>query len=109
MAAEAGLAVIGIILIVLGAANMRGNIASIHWYHRKRVSEEDKKPFGRLMGLGTLVIGGAMIVSCGLNVAAEKFQCAAFQAAGAVLLTASIIFGLGISFYAMIKYNKGIF
>ena len=109
MAAEIGLAVIGVILIALGIANMRGNIASIHWYHRKRVSEEDKKPFGKLVGLGTVVIGGAMLVSCGLNIAAEKFQCDALRVAGAVLMIVSIVFGLGMSFYAMIKYNKGIF
>ena len=40
--------VLGFILCVLGCMNMKGNISSLHWYHRQRVTEEDRKPFGKL-------------------------------------------------------------
>ena len=39
---------VGVICIVLGVSNMRGNISSIHSYHRQRVKEEDKIPFGKV-------------------------------------------------------------
>ena len=43
---------LGIVCIVLGTLNMKGNISTLHWYHRKRVAEENRLPFGRLVGLG---------------------------------------------------------
>lgn len=54
--------IVGIILCVLGCVNMTGNISSLHWYHRQRVTEENRKPFGKLVGLGTLTIGVAIIL-----------------------------------------------
>ena len=109
MANAIGPAIIGIILVVLGISNMRGNISSIHSYHRKRVSEEDKKPFGKLVGMGTLMIGAALIVFGALNYAAEQSGRGVLTVIGAALLVIAIVVGLGISLYAMIKYNKGIF
>ena len=53
---------LGILVSVLGIINMTGNISSLHSYHRHRVTEENKKPFGRLVGLGTLIIGITMII-----------------------------------------------
>lgn len=40
---------VGIVLMVFGISNLKGNINSIHSYHRHRVSEEDKAIFGKLM------------------------------------------------------------
>ena len=54
--------ILGIIISVLGVFNMRGNISSVHWYHRQRVTEADRKPFGKLVGGGTLLIGISLIV-----------------------------------------------
>ena len=54
--------ILGIILIVLGCFNTRGNITAIHHYHRKNVSEEDRVPFGKLVGLGNIIIGVAVIL-----------------------------------------------
>ena len=54
--------IVGVILIVIGITNYRGNISSIHSYHRHRVKDEDVKPFGRLMGSGTIIIGVGVIV-----------------------------------------------
>ena len=37
---------LGAVLIVFGVLNMRGNLSMLHSYHRKRVSEADRLPFG---------------------------------------------------------------
>ena len=54
--------ILGVIISIIGIINMTGNISTLHWYHRKRVSKEDCKPMGKLVGLGTLIIGIAMII-----------------------------------------------
>ncbi len=54
--------ILGIIISILGISNMKGNISSLHWYHRQRVSPDDVMPFGKRVGLGTLIIGIAIIV-----------------------------------------------
>ena len=55
--------IFGALVCVLGIINMTGNISSLHSYHRKRVSEADRKPFGRLVGLGTLLIGASILAN----------------------------------------------
>ena len=100
---------LGIFIMILGSINMTGNISSLHWYHRQRVTEENRKPFGKLVGLGTLIIGFAMILFGVLNFIAEKANVPALVIVGIVELVVGILVGLGISFYAMFKYNKGIF
>lgn len=100
---------LGLLVCILGAINMTGNISSLHSYHRKRITEETRKPFGKLVGLGTLIIGIVMIVFGVLFLLFEKTQIELYVIIGSVLLIAGIIVGTVISFYAMLKYNKGIF
>ena len=100
---------LGILISILGIINMTGNISSLHWYHRQRVTEENRKPFGKLVGLGTLIIGLSMIVFGILLFIFEQTQFEALLIIGVVELIASIIAGMTVSFYAMIKYNGGIF
>lgn len=101
--------ILGIILIVLGIMNMKGNISSLHWYHRQRVTEEDRKPFGKLVGLGTLIIGVALIISGILFCISEATAKELWLIIGCFITVVGIVVGLVLSFYAMIKYNKGIF
>ena len=101
--------ILGVILIVIGIVNMKGNISTLHWYHRQRVTEENRKPFGKLVGLGTLTIGVAIILFGILFWIYETTMMELLIIVGAVILGIGIIAGLGLSFYAMIKYNKGIF
>ena len=68
---------IGLIIIIRGILNMKGNISLLHYYHRKRVKKEDIIPFGKKVGIGNIIIG--------------------------------ITMGITIIFYAMFRYNKGIF
>ena len=100
---------LGILVSILGIINMTGNISSLHWYHRQRVTEENRKPFGKLVGLGTIIIGLSMIVFGILFLIFEHTQLQAFVVIGVIELIVSIIVGMIVSFYAMKKYNGGIF
>ena len=102
-------ALVGIVCIVLGVSNMKGNISSLHSYHRNRVSEEDRIPFGKKVGLGTIMIGVGIIMFSALSVVTLYTDNEVFTLVGTGILIAGIIVGFVISFKAMIKYNKGIF
>ena len=101
--------IVGIVCIVLCVSNMRGHISSLHSYHRHRVSEEDRIPFGKKVGLGTIICGCAIMVFSILSAINLYIENQIFVIVGTVFLIAGLIAGLGLSFYAMIKYNKGIF
>ena len=109
MAAFITVSGLGLLVSILGIINMTGNISSLHWYHRQRVTEENRKPFGKLVGLGTLIIGLSMIVFGILFLIFEQTQLQAFVVIGVIELIVSIIVGMIVSFYAMKKYNGGIF
>jgi len=100
---------VGIVCIILGISNMRGNISSIHSYHRNRVPEEDRVPFGKQVGLGTIIIGIGTVVFGSLSAITIYTKKDIFTLAGAAILIVSIAAGLTLSFRAMIKYNGGIF
>ena len=88
---------------------MRGNISSLHSYHRHRVSEKDRIAFGKQVGLGTIIIGIDIIVFSVLSSVTLYTENDIFILVGTALLIIGIILGLVLSFRAMIKYNKGIF
>ena len=100
---------VGVLCIVLGISNMRGNISSLHSYHRHRVSEEDRIPFGKQVGLGTMIVGIGIIIFSVLSAVTLYTENNIFTLIGTAILIVGIVVGLIISFKAMIKYNKGIF
>lgn len=104
-----GPVIIGIFIIFLGVNNRKGKISSVHSYHRNRVSEENRLPFGQMIGTGTIIVGIALIVMGCLNFVGEQTGNALFTMIGSVIVVIGIVLGLGLSFYAMMKYNKGIF
>jgi len=101
--------ILGTIIVGLGISNFRGNLASIHWYHRQRVTEADRKPFGRMVGTGNMLCGGGVILIGVFSYLAESAGMPVLVTVGNVVTIAFVAAGIGISFYAMIKYNKGIF
>ena len=109
MIASIGTLLVEIICIVLGISNMRGNISSLHSYHRHRVAEEDRIPFGKQVGLGTVIIGAAISVFSILTAISSCTEKQVFVLIGVAILFAGLAVGLWMSFRAMIKYNKGIF
>ena len=100
---------VGIVLIIIGILNRKGIISTLHSYHRKNVSEENRIPFGRQVGLGTIIIGIGIIVFSVLSSVTMYTENNVYIWIGTAVLILSIILGLVISFRAMVKYNKGIF
>ena len=94
--------IIGIILLILGVFNIRGNISTIHWYNRRRVKESDIPKYGKFVGCGTVIIGGSMILSALFDLAFET-------AVSDWLLLVGCAVGLAFILFGQFKYNKGIF
>lgn len=93
---------LGVLLVLMGAFNLRGNIASIHWYNRRKVTKKDQKPYCRLVGAGTVIIG---VGTCCFGVLQSIFQAEWVAYIEAV----SIVIGLIFICFAQFKYNKGLF
>ena len=100
--------IVGIVCVLIGISNTKGNISSLHSYHRNRVSEEDRLPFGKKVGLGTIICGCACIIFS-LFSAIGIYYGEIFALIGTVILIVGLVIGLVIMFRATIKYNKGIF
>ena len=100
---------VGVICLIIGRINLKGDISTLHSYHRKRVSEEDRLPFGKLIGRGMFSIGTAIILYSALSVITVITSIAAYTYIGMALLLAGLVGGIGILLYATKKYNKGIF
>lgn len=94
--------IIGLVLIVIGIFNMKGNISLLHSYHRKRVKDEDVILFGKKVGIGSIIIGITIIISGCLTILNYIYI-------SNVILGIGLIIGCILIFYAMFKYNKGIF
>lgn len=93
---------LGAIVIALGVFNLRGNIGSIHWYHRRKVTKKDQKPYCRLMGVGTVIIGAG--TAC-YGVLKPIFQGDWVD----YLEICCIVAGLAVLCFAQFRYNKGLF
>jgi hypothetical protein len=101
--------IIGLACIIIGILNTRGHISMMHSYHIKRVSEENRIPFGRQVGAGMIVIGATITVGGILMAIAERIQSTTLTVASTVIMIIGLIVGTGIAFSAMKKYNGGIF
>ncbi len=93
---------IGIVIAIMGIINMTGNISTVHSYNRRRVREEDVPKYGKAVGLGTLIIGVAIIVGYILTLW-EQVDLRSY------VLLSGLVIGLAFILYAQFKYNKGIF
>ena len=100
--------IVGIICIVIGIKNMNGDISSLHSYHKNRVKEEDVLPFGRLVGMGTIIVGAAVMLFSALSALAVALGNDVYTVIGTVVMIVGIVAGLSVAFYGMKKYNGGI-
>ena len=96
------LTVIGIAITLLGIFNYKGNISSIHWYNRRKVSKENSYKYARLIGIGTIIIGIGIVIS---SILQSIFNIEEIS----YIVIGSIAIGLIFIIFAQIKYNKGIF
>ena len=101
--------ILGIALIVIGLLNRKGNISMFHSYHTKRVREEDRLPFGKLVGLGMIIMGISMILYGVLLFLTNYLQNDLLLVIANIDMIAGFVIGIGLAFYEMFKYNKGIF
>ena len=98
--------ILGILLTIIGIENVKGNIASVHWYNRRRITEETSPLYGKAVGIGTLIIAGGLILSAVLNMLVKSNV--AVLISGVITLV-TIVVGIAFILYAQFKYNKGIF
>ena len=93
---------LGVIIVLLGIFNMCGNIGTIHWYNRRKVTKENQKVYCTFVGLGTLIVGVAIIVGA-------VIQALGYIAASGLATGVGVLIGLAFILYAQFKYNKGLF
>jgi uncharacterized membrane protein len=92
----------GVLLIIAGIQNFKGNIFTIHWYNRRKVSKAEFSKYGKAMGIGTCTIGVSVVLTAILQMI--------FDLESIFYLTAvGVAIGLAILLFAQFKYNKGIF
>jgi hypothetical protein len=101
--------IVGVVFIALGIRNHKGNISSLHSYHRDNVKEEDKIPFGKAVGLGMLIIGGALIVNGALSLVTYIVADEVYMLIGKIVMTVGLLVGIIGILRATKKYNGKIF
>ena len=107
--AGAGVSIlVGIAFLVIGILNLKGNISMLHSYHINHITEENKAPFGKTIGIGMFVIAATLIVSGGLFIPAELTKETVYSTIAEAVLFVGLAVGSGICLYAIKKYNKKI-
>lgn len=93
------LSIVGIILVIMGYLLWKKEkISLLHSYHYDKVSEEDKKAFCTLSGLGVLMVGVG-ILTTGLIIAFTD------SAWSFIAFAIGFVAGIGLLIYAGIRYN----
>ena len=73
------------------------------------MKEEDRIPFGKQVGLGMMIVGVGIMLFGVLSIVSLLMDRSVLAWIGTGVMILGIVLGTGISFRAMIKYNKGIF
>ena len=95
------LLIIGITILITGVENLRGDIRLIHSYNRKRVKEEDIPKYGKVVGIGNIIIGVSILIGVAISFVDENLM-------GYPAVVGTII-GLGFILYGQFRYNRGLF
>jgi len=78
---------------------IKEKITLFHSYHYDKVSEEDRKPFCRISGIGLIVIGiGVLIAAIISSITGSVW--------GLIAFAVNFLIGLAMLIYAGIKYNR---
>ena len=93
-------ALMGIIFMILGYLLWKKErISLLHEYHYDKVSEQDKKIFCAISGMGVTIIGIGLFVSAFLVTWIES-------ARSMIPFAIGFVIGLAMLIYAGIKYNR---
>ena len=95
------LLILGVFISVMGIVNIKGNVSTIHSYNRRKVKEEDIPKYGKIIGIGTLIMGASFVAGYIVSFWSEEIM--------AWIILPAVIVGLGFMLYGQFKYNKGIF
>ena len=99
---QAALIILGVVISSIGIINLRGDISTVRWYNRRKVTPETAPKYGRSIGTGTLIMGFGLILTGVLELI---FELDALDFIG----LAAFAIGIGFILYGQIKYNGGIF
>ena len=94
--------VLGLFTIAIGLANIKGNISTIHWYNRRRVTEEDTPKYGRVVGAGIVIMGMSLVISFFVMIFWSEYI-------ADIIVLVMGIGGFLVALYGQFKYNRGIF
>ena len=100
---------LGVLFIVIGISNRKGNISSLHSYHRHRVRDEDRLPMGKAVGFGMILNGCSLIAFGGFSIAALLTDREMWVTVGTAVMSVGLAVGIIITVIAIQKYNKGLF
>ena len=100
---------VGTLCVAIGISNVCGNISTIHSYHRNRVSEDNRRAFGKGVGIGMIVCGGGVIAFSALLLVTLYTEIEIFTLIGTGVMLVALAVGLVISLLTIKKYNHGIF
>ena len=101
--------IIGVVFTIIGILNICGNIDLLHSYHRDRVKQENRKPFGRRVGVAMIIIAFAIMANGILTYLSITLQNTILEYIGMGVLVVGLTIGLAINFRAIKKYNGKIF
>ena len=90
---------IGIVLVVLGYLLWKKErISLLHSYHYDKVSEEDKKAFCAISGIGVITVGiGLLITGIAIGITDSAWSFIAFAI--------GFFVGISLLIYAGVRYN----
>lgn len=98
---------LGALIVVIGIRNLKGDVAAPRGNGRTKVSEEDRIPFGKKLGTGTVLVGAAVIARAFAGLAADRSGMPLLNTIGTGVLIAGLAAGAGFIFYALIRYGRG--
>lgn len=101
--------VVGIVCVVIGALNIKGNITILHTNLSQSVAKHNFVPFSKFMGAGNITIGASALIF-GILSAINIFVLKnVLLIVGASIMFSGLIAGLTLCLIAVIKYNNGKF
>ncbi|MEY8391416.1 DUF3784 domain-containing protein [Lachnospiraceae bacterium] len=77
---------------------IKEKITLFHSYHYNKVSEENKKPFCKISGIGLIIIGMGILIATMISITGLMY--------GYIAFALGFLIGLSILIYAGIKYNR---